>query len=145
MSNSSNFSAIQNFVCELFSDTPEVVMTPQLVGIIKSIMTNKKNVSMIQSCMIEYQVYDNETLYDVITSLENYCDCVLIEKVKEKKKVFQLIFRRWKKFRRVLDNFYFHINRINRVPLADRLLIKTILFFTCLVFYFKLFSLCLIF
>ena len=121
----SNFSTIQNFVCELFSNTPEVVMTPQLVDIIKSIMTNKKHVSRMQSCMTEYQVYDNEALYDVITCLENYCDCVLIEKVKDEKKVFQLVLRMWKKFGRVLDFLYFQINRINRIPVADRLLIKT--------------------
>ena len=129
----SNFSKIQNFICELFSDTPEIVMTPQLVDIIKSIMTNKKHVSRMQSCMTEYQVYDNEALYDVITCLENYCDCVLIEKVKDEKKVFQLVLRMWKKFGRVLDFLYFQINRINRIPVADRLLIKTFFLLTFLI------------
>ena len=119
----SNFSAIQSFVCDLFENIHEIRITPQLTEILKQMITNKKQKLRMESCMIEYQVCDNEALYDVIIALETYLDCVTIEEVKEEEKVFQLVLRLWKKFKRILEYLYFQINRINRIPLADRLLI----------------------
>ena len=79
--------------------------------------------------MTDYRVYDNEALRDVITCMENYFDCVIVEVVKNEKKMFQLVLDLWTEFEKILDVIYCHVHRINQVPQAERLLIKTILFF----------------
>ena len=125
----SNFSAIQSFVCELFDGVQEAVITPQLVEIFKLVVTNKRERSQMESCMTDYRVYDNEALRDVITCMENYFDCVIVEVVKNEKKIFQLVLDLWKEFEKILDVIYYHLHRINQIPQEDRLLIKTNIFF----------------
>ena len=81
---------IQKFVIDVFYENHQIVLTPEVNEMFKELLTVEYGRDIIESTGIEYAVYENTMLANLLHSTMNFLDNVLVSTVMKEAKVFSL-------------------------------------------------------
>ena len=114
---------IQKFVSHVFYENKQIVLTPEVNEMFKELMTIEYGRDIIESTGTEYAVFENTTLANVLHSIMNFLDNVIVSTVMKEPKVFSCLYDLWYYFDSKLDCLYQKLYMINNVEPANRLII----------------------
>ena len=114
---------IQKFVIDVFYENHQIVLTPEVNEMFKELLTVEYGRDIIESTGIEYAVYENTTLANLLHSTMNFLDNVLVSTVMKEAKVFSCLYDLWYYFDTKLSCIYHKLYMINNVEPANRLII----------------------
>ena len=114
---------IQKFVIDVLYENHQIVLTPEVNEMFKELLTVEYGRDIIESTGIEYAVYENTTLANLLHSTMNFLDNVLVSTVIKEAKVFSCLYDLWYYFDSKLDCLYQKLYMINNVEPANRLII----------------------
>ena len=114
---------IQKFVSHVFYENQQIVLTPEVNEMFQQLLTVKNGRDIIESTGTEYAIYENTTLANLLHSIMNFVDNVLVSTVIKEAKVFSCLYDLWYYFDSKLSCIYHKLYMINNIEPANRLII----------------------
>ena len=114
---------VEDFVKYLFVYDHEAPITPELTEMYKELLTKREGPRRMESCMVEFVSYKNEALDEMLTHVEKYIDCEVVQKVLKEKKIFQCVHSCWINFEKKLEFIYQQLYQANNIQRNSDLII----------------------
>ena len=114
---------IQKFVSHVFYENKQIVLTPEVSEMFQQLSTVKNGRDIIESTGTEYAVHENIPLSNLLHSMMNFLDNVIVSTVMKEAKVFSCLYDLWFYVDSKLSCIYHKLYMINNVEPANRLII----------------------
>ena len=113
----------EKFVSRVFYENRQIVLTPEVSEMFRQLLTIENGRDTLESTGTEYAVYENVPLANLLHSIMNFLDNVLVSTVMKEAKVFSCLYDLWFYFDSKLNCLYQRLYMINNVAPLNRLII----------------------